>query len=457
MKKVLIVAYMFPPIGGIGVVRPVQFAKYLPQFGWEPVILTVAQNAEYMADTSLLQELPVALKIYRAHSWEPLNGARVKRVASRLEAAPAVPSNGTSAHGQQGSHQARMSQRLRKLLKSFYFSLRIPDDKFGWYPFAVALGKRVIQEEQIDLIFATAPPYTNFLVGKALKVATGKPLVMDYRDEWTTMQYRDFPLNPVTQTINRRLEQGVVAKADAVITAIEPFADNLRAAALLPPTTPLVNLMNGFDPAHYQRHQPYTPNERFTIVYTGSFYGQRQTPEYFLQGLHALLTRRPALRTALAVRFIGTIFERHARRIAELDLTDVVHSCGVVPHDQAVAAQMAADVLLLVVGKGAGSEMVLTGKVFEYLGARRPILALAPLAGPAAALVRDSATGTVVDAEDVPAISQAIAEYYDQWQEGRLRYAPCEAVVATYNRRLQTGQLATVFDQLLSGGISSQE
>lgn len=457
MKKVLIVAYMFPPIGGIGVVRPVQFAKYLPQFGWEPVILSVAQNAEYMADTSLLQELPASLKIYRAHSWEPLNGARVKRVASRLEAAPVAPSNGIGARRQQSSRQAVMSQHVRKLLKSFYFSLRIPDDKFGWYPFAVALGKRVIQEEQIDLIFATAPPYTNFLVGKALKVASGKPLVMDYRDEWTTMQYRDFPLNPVTQRINRRLEQGVVAQADAVITAIEPFADNLRAADLLPPRTPLVNLMNGFDPAHYQRRHPYTPNARFTIVYTGSFYGERQTPAYFLQGLHALLTRRPALRTAIEVRLIGTILERHVRCIAELGLADVVHYCGVVPHNQAVAAQMAADVLLLVVGKGAGSEVVLTGKVFEYLGAGRPILALAPLDGPAAALVRDSATGTVVDAEDVPTISQAIEAYYEQWQAGQLRYTPCEAVVATYNRRTQTGRLAELFEQLLTGGITSRD
>lgn len=449
MKKVLIVAYMFPPIGGIGIVRPVQFAKYLPEFGWEPVILTVAQNAEYMADCSLLDELPAALKIYRARSWEPLNGARVKRLTSRLEAVPAASCNGTSAQDNHGNPPATLRHAARKFLKSLYFSLRIPDDKVGWYPFAVALGKQVIREEQIDLIFATAPPYTNFLVGKALKAATGKPLVMDYRDEWTTMQYRDFPLNPVTQTINRRLEQGVVAQADAVVTAIAPFANHLRAARLLPPTTPLVNLMNGFDPAHYQRCSPATRNARFTIVYTGSFYGERQTPEYFLQGLQALLARRPLLRNAIEVRLIGTIFERHAHRITELGLTDVVQYCGVVPHTQAVAAQMTADVLLLVVGKGAGSEVVVTGKVFEYLGAGRPILALAPLDGPAAALIRDSATGTVVDAEDVPTISRAIETYYEQWQSGAVCYQPRTAVVETYNRRTQTSALAALFEQLV--------
>src|SRR3712207_2800304 len=87
-KRVLIIAYMFPPIGGIGVIRPVQFAKYLPQFGWEPVILTVAQTDEYMMDASLLAELPPSVKIYRARSWEPLNATRIKRMARRVEAAP---------------------------------------------------------------------------------------------------------------------------------------------------------------------------------------------------------------------------------------------------------------------------------------------------------------------------------------------------------------------------------
>ncbi|MEZ4734443.1 MAG: glycosyltransferase [Caldilineaceae bacterium] len=452
MKKVLIVAYMFPPIGGIGVVRPVQFAKYLPDFGWEPVILTVAQTDEYMVDASLLQELPATLQIHRAHSWEPLNAARIKRAASRIEATPTAPSHPAKRNGASApaslEGQPTLRRRMQRLLKTLYFALRIPDDKLGWYPFAVRLGKQILCEQPIDLIFATAPPYTNLLVGKALKQASGKPLVLDYRDEWTTMRYRDFPTTPVTQAINRRLERNTITSADAVVTAIAPFADNLRTAGLLTETTPLVNLMNGFDPAHYRRSTAPTPNPRFTIVYTGTFYGERQTPAYFLQGLHDLLARRPALRTRIDVRFIGTIFERHAQRIEELGLADVVHCCGVVPHGQAVAAQMNADLLLLVVGKGAGSGVVLTGKVFEYLGAGRPILALAPLDGPAAALIRESQTGTVVDAEDVPTISRTLEQLYDQWAEGKLVYAPNEAVVAQYNRRTQTGELAALFDQL---------
>jgi glycosyltransferase involved in cell wall biosynthesis len=448
LKKVLIIAYMFPPIGGIGVIRPVQFAKYLPQFGWEPTILTVSQPDEYMMDASLLEELPPSVKIYRARSWEPLSAPRIKRLANRVEATPAPAAQATGEPARTPS----LRGRIRNLLKSLYFAVRIPDDKLGWYPFAVRLGKQVIQEEDIDLLFATAPPYTNFLVGKALKQASNKPLVIDYRDEWTTMRYRDFPPNPVTQAINRHLERGVVANADAVVTAIAPFADNLRAAGLIPATAPVVNIMNGFDPERYRRQAPRPPTSRFTIVYTGSFYGERQTPVYFLQALHSLLERRPELRPQIEVRFIGTIFERHARQIDDLGLTDVVHCCGVIPHHQAAAAQMEADVLLLIIGKGPGSGVVLTGKVFEYLGAGRPILALVPLDGPTAALIRDSNTGVVVDADDVAAIAQTLETLHTQWATGTLRYAPNQAVVDQYNRRSQTKRLADLFNGLVAAG-----
>jgi glycosyltransferase involved in cell wall biosynthesis len=451
-KRVLIIAYMFPPIGGIGVIRPVQFAKYLPQFGWESVILTVAQTDEYMMDASLLAELPPSVKIHRARSWEPLNATRIKRMASRVEAAPTPKAEPTAQGAGEPVRTGGMRGQMRNLLKQLYFSLRIPDDKLGWYPFAVRLGKQVIREEQIDLIFATAPPYTNFLVGKALKQASGKPLVIDYRDEWTTMRYRDFPLNPVTQTLNRRLERGVVANADAVVTAIAPFADNLRAAGLIPASAPVVNIMNGFDPERYSGQAPRAPTSRLTIVYTGSFYGERQTPTYFLQALHALLARRPAVRAQIEVRFIGTIFERHARQIDELGLSDVVRCWGVIPHHQAAAAQMEADVLLLIVGKGPGSGVVLTGKVFEYLGAARPILALVPLDGPTAELIRSSNTGVAVDADDVAAIAQTLESLHSQWATGTLTYTPNRTVVDQYNRRAQTERLAGLFDDLVATG-----
>jgi len=434
MKKVLIIAYAFPPIGGVGVLRMVKFAKYLPDFGWQPIVLTVDQGVDFVHDESLAEALPAGVQVYRARSWEPLNVTRAKRTADRLGSPSAV-----------GGGQ----ERLKTLLKSLYFAMRVPDDKVGWLPFAIRRGKQIFAEHTIDLIFATAPPYTNLLVGRALKQYSGKPLVVDYRDEWSTIRYRDTPSNGLTRRINHHLEGRVLTSADAVVTAAHPIVDRLQRAGLLPAGKPMHTIMNGFDTEDYAAIPALDKREKFTIVYTGSFYGERQTPRYFLQALAALLQAKPALRTHIQVYFVGSIYANHTRFIEELKLEDVVQLCGILPHQEAIRYQLAADLLLLVVGKGAGSEVVLTGKIFEYLGAGKPILGLLPLEGPAAALIRQTATGVVVDAEDVDGAQQALDCFYRDWSQGRLLYQPNQSVVNQYSRQMLTAKLVNVFDSFV--------
>jgi hypothetical protein len=436
MKNVLIVAHAFPPIGGIAVQRVLKFTKYLPDYGWQPLILTVAHSASFMLDNTLSQELPADLPVYRAPSWEPLNAAQVKQTAEKLTTTGGAP--------------RALQQRLFRLLRPLYFALRIPDDKIGWYPFAVKLGRQVMQQAAIDLIFATAPPYTNLLVGKALKRASGKPLVVDYRDEWSTIRYQDYPTNVLTGFLNRRLEMGLLAAADHLVTANPGFVESLRRAHLLSAATPQSTIMNGFDPADYQGQELPAKNPRFTVVYTGTLYGERRTPKYFLQALAQLLQARPSLRRQVRACFVGTIYDKHASLVQEYGLSDVVELLGMTPHQVAVQQQLLADVLLLIVGNGAGSEVVLTGKVFEYFGARRPILALAPLDGPAAQLIRDTQTGWVIDSEDVPTICHTLEQLYTDWVAHQLHYAPNTELVQRYDRRVLTRQLAQLFDQLVA-------
>jgi glycosyltransferase involved in cell wall biosynthesis len=438
MKNVLIIAHAFPPIGGIAVQRVLKFTKYLPAYGWQPLILTVAHSPSFMLDHSLTQELPANLPIYRARSWEPLNAAQVKQTAEKLTTG--------------GGAARQLQQRLFRLLRPLYFALRIPDDKIGWYPFAVKLGRQVMQQANIDLIFATAPPYTNLLVGKALKRTSCKPLVVDYRDEWSTIRYQDYPTNALTSFLNRRLETGVLAAADHLVTANPGFVENLRRAKLLPATTAQSMVMNGFDPADYQLAALPPKSPRFSVVYTGTLYGERRTPKYFLQALAQLLQAKPDLRSQVRACFVGTIYDKHASLVQEYGLGDVVALMGMAPHQVAVQQQLLADVLLLIVGNGVGSEVVLTGKVFEYFGARRPILALAPLDGPAAQLIGETNTGWVVDSEDVSSICRKLDQLYTDWSAQRLHYAPNTDLVQRYDRRTLTRQLAQLFDQLTASG-----
>ncbi|MFN8490929.1 MAG: glycosyltransferase [Caldilineaceae bacterium] len=436
MRKVLVIAHAFPPIGGIGVQRILKFTKYLPQFGWQPVILTVKHSDSFIRDESLTEELPKTTLVYRTRSWEPFNATRVKQATERI---------GGAASANAGKS---LKSQAVAVLRPLYFALRIPDDKVGWWPFATRMGRKLMADEAIDLIFATAPPYTNFLVAQALKRATGKPMVIDYRDEWSSMRYQDYPTNPVTDFLNRRLERSVLQSANTVITATPGIGANLKQANLLAPTTALKNIFNGFDPDDYQVEAPLPKEDRLTFVYTGTLYGERRTPKYFVQALAKLFQAKPELRTKIRVHLVGTIYEKHAQLIPEYGVEDVVHLAGVVSHQQAIAYQLAADVLLLIVGNGPGSEAVLTGKLFEYFGAGRPILALAPLDGPAAKLIQETATGEILDSEDVDGICRTVDQLYQAWVAGKLCYQPNQALLDQFSRPALTAQLAQLFDQL---------
>ncbi len=225
----------------------------------------------------------------------------------------------------------------------------------------------------------------------------------------------------------------------------------MRTADLLPTQTPVDFIPNGYDPTDFEGVDAGSlrPPDKFLIVYTGSFYGERQTPEYFLRGLRDFLAHNADRRSGVEVRIVGSIFDRHSRLIDELDLGDVVKILGTVSHDFAVRHQLAADLLLLVIGKGPGSDMVLTGKVFEYIGARRPILALVPPHGAAAQLIRDTRTGTVVDPLDVGGISQTLAVLYDAWAAERIAFEPDENKIRQYDRRMLTGNLAETFERAM--------
>jgi glycosyltransferase involved in cell wall biosynthesis len=435
MKKVLVIAYGFPPIAGIGPIRSVKFAKYLPEFGWDPIVLTVEGGEGFIYDPSLEAMLLEKVKIYRARSWEPFKTTQAKRIADRLE--------------KSGSRHRVVHQRIIALLKSSYFSLYVPDNKIGWLPFAVKLGKEIIECERIDLIFSTSPPPTNLLVGRSLKHYCNKPLVIDYRDEWTTNRYRDISSNPLTSLINRHLERSVLSAVDAVVTATQPIVDNLQKARLLSPSTFHSTIMNGFDPDDYHKDCRPQKNSKFSIVYTGSFYGKRQTPHCFLRAIKRLLQTHQDIRGKIQVFFVGNMHEKQIALINELSLEDVVQVCGLVPYRLAIEYQLSADVLLLIVGKGQGSNVVSTGKIFDYFGAGKPILALVPTNGVASDLISGSCTGITVDPEDIEAISQAIFKLYTGWADGQVHYEPDMSVVNQYSRRMLTGKLAQVFDDVL--------
>lgn len=437
MREVLFIAYYFPPMGGSGVIRAVKLAKYMPRFGWAPVVLTVSKGDSFVFDDTLLHEVPDSVVVERVNALELVRTTQAKDVLDRVR-----------SPGTRGS-ASRARRAVGQFLRSVYFTLFVPDDKIGWLIPAVNRALKLGQQHSFQAIFATSPPQTDLLIGACVKRRLAIPLVLDYRDEWTTNPHKMMP-NRLTLQANRLLERRVVRSADALTVVSAAMRDNLRAAGILADDGPeCVVLPNGFDPADFEVGPAGSlAPAKFHIVYTGSFYGNHRVPDPFLYALDRWLHASPQARGDVQVSFLGSIYPRHQRLIHELQLRDVVRVTGLVSHEEAVMAQRSASVLLLIVGRGEGKAVV-TGKVFEYLGAERPILAVVPPDGEVAALVRQTRSGIVVDPDETDTAADALRDLYLQWRSGGIAYAPQKGEVAQYSRLHQARQLCEILDRLV--------
>jgi glycosyltransferase involved in cell wall biosynthesis len=417
MHKLLAVAYYFPPAGGAGVQRTTKFVKYLPQFGWQPIILTVKEKHFPLTDSSLLAELPAELTI---------------------QSTPALLLPGW------------LPWRLRRLISRW---LLLVDDQIGWYPFAVMAGLKLVKKAQPQAIYTTSAPYTSHLIGKALKKHTGLPWIADFRDPWVGNSSLSFPTR-LHEQITRQFEQSVLHQADRILIVSEPMREVFLTRYPDLPPGKVITLSNGYDPEDFHNLEPPSlQRERWLIVYNGSFYGSQRTPRFFLEGLKLAFDGGLLPRDKVKLRFIGNIGLELNEIAARLRLQDNIELTGYLPHRQSIAHLKEGDLLLLVVGSGPGSQAVMTGKIFEYLAADRPILALAP-AGAAADLIQEARSGYLVDPQDSQAIARQLVLLYQKWSRGELVYPSAgegEArteILNRFDRRQLTGKLAKLLDEL---------
>ncbi len=404
------VAYLFPPHGGGGVQRTVKFSKYLPHFGWQPYILT-SRSKGTSTDNSLAQEIPADIFIKRTF---------------------------------QVGLPRRLPWRLRRWLTNWVLTV---DEQVGWWPFAVQAGKQLLQQTSFSLIYSTSTPYTNHLVALTLHQKTKLPWVADFRDPWLDNFNASFPTQWHKQQC-ARIEAEIVEKAQTIVVVSEPMREQFQKRYLQYEAKHFTTLPNGFDRQDYGRVvAPQKTNEQFTIVYTGSFYG-RQSSETLLKAILQTLSQGDIPRKQLRLVLIGATGQETNRFVEQHALSDVIELPGYLPHQVAVEAQLAADVLILYINASPGSEVVFTGKLFEYLAVEKPILALIP-PGAAANLLRDAHVGTIVPPDDVDSIAAAIHTLFTQWQAGQLQVQPNRAVINQYERRHLTQKLAQLFDSLV--------
>jgi glycosyltransferase involved in cell wall biosynthesis len=422
-RRVLVVAYYFPPMGLSGVQRTLKFVKYLPQFGWQPTVLTVEPRGYLATDESLLEDIA---------------GRDVM-----------VERTGAAGPGKLLTRKAVVSfpaEWIRKLMSRISDSVFVPDNKIGWKREAVAHGIRLAEGRPFDLIFATAPPFTDFLIGKALKKVLNVPLVLDYRDPWVEYPFKFYP-TPVHKLLNIQAERAALRASSLVITTNRRVKELILQRHRFLTHHDIEILSQGFDPDDFSRAAALKGSaaprrgRAMRVTYAGVFWEDRK-PDYFLRALHDLLKEKPQLRGRIEAVFIGHFRQENVKLVSRLGLQDAVTQLGYLPHLECIRELVASDVLWMIVGDDLGSP----GKTYEYIGARKPILACAPEGFIRTAVLE--AGGTVVKPDDVDGIRKALDEYYTQWEHHRLK-GPDEEVVQKYNRVGLTAALVKTFEALL--------
>ena len=447
-SKVLFISYPFPPMGGSGVQRTVKFAKYLPKFGWEPIILTVKapkQNQSNEYDPTLLNDFPHDLRVYRTicldlntiwgtFFWHN-NGVGSQQMSTQRE---------RSKCGNR-SNTKHLLKIVKSLLNTWAF---IPDDKIGWLPFAVVKALQIIRDCNVDLIYSTSNPYTDHLIGAIVKRFTRKPWIADFRDPWTdniyhSNRYYRGRFGWMRKAIDTRLEQYILNAADCVVTTTEQTKDSLFHKSSQESRAKFFAITNGFDLADFYDLHPKRVSQSFTIVYNGSF--RRDSPEIFMMGFKQALMED---KLDVHLVFAGNVGKKYEELIDKIGLRSHVYTMGYLQHKDSLSFVFGADLLLLILNSDLRAAEILPAKLFEYMASRKPILAVVP-EGAVANIVREMELGCVVSPDNPDEIAKTIRALYEKHSMGKLKVSK-DVDLEPFERHFLTSKLAGVFHSLIN-------
>lgn len=459
MKKVLFIAYYFPPIGGSGTQRPVKFVKYLPQFGWQPYVLSTDRpygDGAEGHDETLLADIPPTVRVWRVPTPQPRPVYRLAHWLGWRSAAVEAYHRGAAPPAPPAPVESRPPTPLARLRHSLLAPLYLihnppVDPALYWALRIVPLVRQIIAQEQIDVVFTTVPPWSTLITGTLLRHLTGRPWVADFRDPWTDNTFIYFP-----STLQRRfdagLERRLLADADAVISVTAPGLDGLRAK--VPGRAghkPFALIPNGWDEDDFRGWEsragllPVSADEDGSVVllHPGSAYQGEPLP--LLAALDRLAADGVNL-DRLRFHFVGfthpvdraAIAASPHYRLFQLDPARV-------PHDEALRLMHNAHVLLLLLRKGPDAS---SGKVFEYMVAGRPVLSIG--SGVGSWLVEKTGVGIGVAPEDIERLADLLhriaLDYAGFVQEC---YRPNREAIVQYSRRTLTGELAALLEQVV--------
>jgi glycosyltransferase involved in cell wall biosynthesis len=440
-KRLLLVAYAFPPVGGAGVQRPVKWVKYLHRAGWNVTVLTPANPSVPVLDHSLVAEVPADTVILRPRTREP--GYQLKRQVA-----------GTVGR------KSWVKSCLRKVARTAASLALQPDPQILWHRNAVAAATEHLHSVPHNAILVTAPPYSSFLIGTALKHRFGLPLVLDYRDEWdlSSRYLENAPRDVISRAVQERMQRAVLGKADAVIATTQASAQSLRERLQAIGHRAMTEcIYNGFDAEDFSSGWWSTSDGLETtkgrclrLVYTGTLWNLTDI-EPVVMAIERLQSRSPALAARVELVCVGrktpeqqavlSRMQQTAAKLVNVDYCD---------HSTALNWLHSADALCLLLSDVPGAERVVPAKLFEYLATQKRILAILP-EGEAAGIARQFHPDGCFTPSNVSGITN--------WLTTALQATDSEAwhndgfdtdAIHQYSREQQTARLIDLLEELIA-------
>ncbi|MDP8321120.1 MAG: glycosyltransferase family 4 protein [Candidatus Stygibacter australis] len=426
MPKVLIITYYWPPAGGPGVQRLLKFVKYLPEFGWEPIVLTVDIGNFPAYDHSLISEIPSDVKVYQTKNYEPdviyrkFTGKKEDNIPVAVLAARKL------------NWKMRIAHWIR-------LNLFVPDAKIGWIASAVKTAGRIIREENIDLIYSSSPPPTTHLIAQKLKKKYNLKWIADFRDPWTKIHYyhkanRCF----LAKYLDEYLERKVLQECDGVTTASSMFQKLLP----IEDGKPRETITNGYDDEVI--NAKVEKGKNFVLLHAGGITSNRFYFEFF-EGLQKFLADHEK-RAKTQLVLVGKVNNEIVDEIRKYVPPEVLQISGYQPHNKALSMMGSASVNLIFLEKLANYQGHIPGKIFEYIAMQRPVLGAGDPEGDTAKIIRQSGCGNVFAAGSD--WLEIINNAFENWMNNN-EIKVDDKYIEQFHRRQLTNKLADFFGEVL--------
>ncbi len=421
--KVLIITYYWPPAGGSGVQRWLKFVKYLQDFDVEPVVYTIANPKYPILDDTLINEVPENIEILRQPIWEPNNLMSFFKKEKSQSAGFLNPN-------------PSMLGKILQYIRANYF---IPDARKFWVKPSVRFLEAYIQNNAIDVVITTGPPHSLHLIGLQLKEKLKIKWISDFRDPWTTIDYfHQLPLTKKSKATHFRLEKEVLKKSDAVLVVGKTMKETY-----LNFNKNIHVITNGFD-SDLTSNPTVILDNRFTLTHIGMMNADRN-PKLLWKVLKEICNEDSEFKKDLKINLVGKVAAQVTNDLQffENGMLDII---DYLPHLEVRKYQQKSQMLLLVVNNVPSAKGIITGKIFEYLEAKRPILAIGPSDGDAASIINTTNAGFVIDFEDETNLKRVILSNYQAFKKQDLRVESKD--IRQYHRKELTQKLATIIKEI---------